>query len=274
MKPEIRKLSINHISLKNHNFEDRMKYLYEEKIPATAVWFDDIKKIGIKRTKQIFNKYPVEIVLGAYIGPFNQANKAEYQKSRKEDEEKIEIANELGIDTVLALTGPLGNINYDYAINILTEGLKEADEVIRNNNFDIRIAFEPIHYIYQKDWTYICTIEDSLRIVDKINRSKIGLMIDLCHVWQEPDVLNWIKKAKNKIFGCQICDWRKINRTLYDRVLMGDGCIPIREMLDAIEQAGWNKWYDVEIFSEELWKLDAKEFIKKCKEKYKNIWIV
>jgi sugar phosphate isomerase/epimerase len=136
---------------------------------------------------------------------------------------------------------------------------------------NIRIGLESIHWKYQDKLTYISTLADALAVVKEVDRPNIGLMVDLYHVWQETDILSVLREARGRIVGCQVADWRPITRCRLDRVLMGDGCIPITELLTAIEAAGWDRWYDVEILSDELWKMDGREFIKLCVRKYKSM---
>ena len=43
---------------------------------------------------------------------------------------------------------------------------------------------------------------------------------------------------------------------LNDRGLMGEGCIPLRKIRSWVEATGFNGFNEVEIFSNEYWKLD------------------
>ena len=47
---------------------------------------------------------------------------------------------------------------------------------------------------------------------------------------------------------------------LNDRGLMGEGCIPIRQIRSWVEKAGFNGMIEVEIFSTEFWQGDQAEF--------------
>jgi len=53
---------------------------------------------------------------------------------------------------------------------------------------------------------------------------------------------------------------------------MGDGVIPVRQILEALKKQGWDKWYDIEVFSEELWQMEPGEFLKLALEKYHRMW--
>jgi sugar phosphate isomerase/epimerase len=49
---------------------------------------------------------------------------------------------------------------------------------------------------------------------------------------------------------------------------MGEGVIRIREIRSWIEEAGFNGFNEVEIFSEHLWNGDQKELLEKVKTAY------
>jgi sugar phosphate isomerase/epimerase len=272
MPGSTRLLSINHIGLKSLGFEERMRLLCEEGVPATGVWFDDIKEIGLAEAKRILALYPLKIVHGAYAGFFNQSTKKAYLMARMADEERIEIANELGIETIIAMAGPLAGIGPERARTILVEGLSLLSRKLEKYGSSIKIGLEPVHPLFHDELSYVTSAREALRLLDEVDRPNIGLMVDLYHLWQEPGIIETLEAAGPRIVGCQLSDWRRINRTSHDRVLMGDGCIPLAELVDAIERAGWNSWYEVEILSDELWRMGERDFVRLCKSKYQGFW--
>ena len=57
---------------------------------------------------------------------------------------------------------------------------------------------------------------------------------------------------------------------LLDRGLMGEGCIPIKQIRQWVEATGFNGFNEVEIFSNSYWKEDQDVFLKKNIEAYKT----
>lgn len=53
---------------------------------------------------------------------------------------------------------------------------------------------------------------------------------------------------------------------------MGDGCIPVKNVLEEVKKQGWDKWYDVEVLSDEPWSMEPEEFLKLVREKYDRMW--
>ena len=73
------------------------------------------------------------------------------------------------------------------------------------------------------------------------------------------------------LFAFHICDWKSPTiDMLNDRGLMGEGCIPIRKIRSWVEEAGFNGFIEVEIFSNIYWKQDQNEFLNKIIEAYKK----
>jgi sugar phosphate isomerase/epimerase len=57
--------------------------------------------------------------------------------------------------------------------------------------------------------------------------------------------------------------------SLFDRAMMGDGCIPIREIRAWMDQAGYRGPHEIEIFSDSnWWNRDPDEVIQACIARY------
>ena len=101
----------------------------------------------------------------------------------------------------------------------------------------------------------------------------VGVAIDVYHLWWDNDLKNQILRCgKNKnILAVHVCDWRVPTIDLLtDRGLMGEGCIPVRQIRAWLEEAGFEGYYEVEIFSERLWAQDQKLYLEDIKKSYFN----
>jgi sugar phosphate isomerase/epimerase len=73
------------------------------------------------------------------------------------------------------------------------------------------------------------------------------------------------------LFAFHVCDWNTPTVDLLnDRCLMGEGCIPIREIRSWVEAAGFDGFNEVEIFSDRYWAWDQKEFLFRITDAYRE----
>ena len=76
---------------------------------------------------------------------------------------------------------------------------------------------------------------------------------------------------KGNLAAFHICDWKSpTTDMLLDRGLMGEGCIPIKQIRKWVEATGFNGFNEVEIFSNNYWKDEQNVFLKKIIEAYKT----
>ena len=90
----------------------------------------------------------------------------------------------------------------------------------------------------------------------------------------DPDLDEEIRLAGEhaKLFGFHICDWRVETRTLQgDRGLMGDGCIDVSRISKTIQAAGFRGFHEVEVFSNEYWAWDQREYLKLITSRYLEV---
>ena len=67
----------------------------------------------------------------------------------------------------------------------------------------------------------------------------------------EHDLDDDIEREIGRFVGVHVCDWREPTRGWADRVLPGDGVADVPRILRALDAAGWDGLYDIEIFSDD-----------------------
>jgi sugar phosphate isomerase/epimerase len=100
----------------------------------------------------------------------------------------------------------------------------------------------------------------------------VGVAVDVYHLWWDPFLEKEIKRCgeNGNLFAFHICDWNvPTTDLLVDRGLMGEGCIPVRQIRSWVEEAGFTGFTEVEIFSTRHWREDQHGFLKKIISAYK-----
>lgn len=176
--------------------------------------------------------------------------------------------------TVLCLTGPVGDRDPQEARRVVVEGLREvartAEEV------GVRLALEPIHSSARDEFTLVDNIPDAVALIDEVGEP-LGLLFDTWHLWDTPDVLDHIRAEAHRFPAVHVNDWRDPTRGWDDRALPGEGIMDLPAMFAALEDGGFEGWYDLEIFSSEtypdsLLKLDPVELVRRGRAGFEKAW--
>jgi sugar phosphate isomerase/epimerase len=124
------------------------------------------------------------------------------------------------------------------------------------------LALEPIRYPY---FDFLNTLADATEIVRTVDSPNVGLVFDSWHLWNEVDLLDRISNAIDKIALVHISDYRDGTTIHDDRLLPGEGIIPLVEIIRHLDRSGYDGVYDVEIFSETLWRSPYPPLLAHCR---------
>jgi sugar phosphate isomerase/epimerase len=174
---------------------------------------------------------------------------------------------------VLCVTGPGHRAD---ALDGLREVSAEAEAL------GLRIALEPFQREGIENWSIANTLDDAAAIVDEIGSPALGLQFDVWHQWNTLDLLEQIERHAHLIAGVHVSDWREPTRGWADRVLPGDGVAGVPTILGALERAGWDGFYDIEIFSDNgsfgaaypdsLWDEDPADVVNRARQQLLECW--
>ena len=151
---------------------------------------------------------------------------------------------------IVCLTGTGAGRDPDEARAVVVAGLRTiAREAERAG---VRIALEP----YQRDggelWTIASSIPEALSLIeDAGDPPALGIQFDVWHLWNTPTLYDDIATEIDRFAGVHICDYRDPTRGWADRALPGDGRADVPSILRALDAAGWDGLYDIEIFSDD-----------------------
>ena len=163
---------------------------------------------------------------------------------------------------VLCLTGPHGGRSEPDARRLVIEGLRwiaaAADDA------GVRVGLEPIHRSEREALTLITTIPETLELLDEAGLPNVGIMVDLWHVGDTPEIERHLAENVDRITGVHVADWFAGGRG--DRALPGTRCA---ELMRVLHEAGWRGAWDVEIFGDakrddSLWSLEVDEAARRA----------
>ena len=180
---------------------------------------------------------------------------------------------------ILCITGP-HSTGAGPGRALVVEGLRELGAEAERAG--IRLALEPFQREGLESWSIVNTLSEAVELVDEAGSPAIGVQFDVWHLWNTPDLLDEIERHAHRLAGVHVSDWREPTRGWADRALPGDGGAGVPAILGALERAGWDGFYDLEIFSDNgtfgaaypdsLWDVEPDELVRRGRESFIQCW--
>ena len=268
---DLSRLCIHTITTKPWQIEEAAKNFAEAGVEGITVWRDALEGRNIKLTGKLLREHDLTIV-SLCRGGFFPAKDLNKRKLAIDDNRRaIDEAVELGTSMIVLVCGADPSQPLEESRKQILDGI--AAILPEAAVAGVKLAIEPLHPMYADTRSAINTLAQANDLAEVLNSPSVGVAIDVYHVWWDPSLEKEIERcgANGNLMAFHVCDWKvPTSDLLLDRTLMGEGCIPIKQIRSLVEAAGFTGFNEVEIFSTEYWKYDQAEFLKKIITAYKE----
>lgn len=264
-------LCIHTITTKPWNIENAAKNFSKEGISGITVWRDALAGKDIQHTGCMLRDLNLRIVSLCRGGFFPHPDRTKRALAIDDNKKAIDEAAALGAPLIVLVCGSSPSQALEESRKQIAEGIEAIIPYAKAAN--IKLAIEPLHPMYADIRSAINTLGQANDMAEQLNSPTVGVAIDVYHLWWDPALKPEIARCGNNkhIFAFHICDWKTpTTDLLLDRGLMGEGCINIRQIRGWVEEAGFDGFHEVEIFSTKYWEEDQTVFLNKIKQAYLN----
>ena len=238
-------------------------------IRAISIWRHLLEGKDLSNIKKLLIKSKIEVVSLVRGGFFPAVDQEQRVLALEDNRLAIEQAAALGGPQVVLVCGTDPNQSLKVSRQQIKEGIIAL--IPQAERLGVKLSIEPLHPMYAGDKSAIVTLGQANDLCEEVDSPWVGVAIDVYHLWWDDQLEKEIYRCgrSGNIFAFHVCDWRVPTIDfLTDRGLMGEGCIPVKQIREWVEKAGFKGYNEVEVFSERLWTQDQKLYLEKIKKAY------
>ncbi|UUZ80106.1 sugar phosphate isomerase/epimerase [Paenibacillus sp. P26] len=263
----IDRLSLNQITTDRWSLREAVDGCLRAEIPWIAFWRHKVAEAGLAESKRIVKDAGLRVSSLCRGGMFPAATAAERQARIDDNRRAVEEAAELGAEVLVLVCGPAPDKDIAGARRMVEEGIAQLVPFAESHG--IKLGIEPLHPMYAAERSVINTLAQANTIAEAYRPDQVGVVVDVFHVWWDPELYAQIERAKGRILGFHVSDWIvPTPDLLMGRGMMGDGVIDLRRIRQAVEAAGYQGPIEVEIFNQAIWDMPGDEALALTKERY------
>lgn len=263
----IERLSLNQITTENWSLPEAVEGCVRAEIPWISLWRHKIAETGLAESKKLVREAGLRVSSVCRGGMFPARSVSERQKRLDDNRRAVDEAAELEAEVLVLVCGPAPDKDIESARKWVEEGIEQL--VPYAKSCGVRLGIEPLHPMYAAERSVIVTLAQANDLAERFSPSDVGVIVDVFHVWWDPDLYNQITRASGRILGFHVSDWIvPTPDLLMARGMMGDGVIEIRRIRQAVEAAGYAGPIEVEIFNRAIWEQPGDDVLAMMKERY------
>jgi len=266
------RLCIHTMTTKPWSIDDCARHYPAAGVRGITVWRQHLEGRDIAAAGARLRDAGLQIVSLCRGGFFPARTAPELQAAIDDNLRAIEQAHALGAPLIVLVCGAVPGQALEDSRRQITDGIAAVLPAAKAAN--IKLAIEPLHPMYAGDRSAINTMAQANTVCDALGSpDHLGIAVDVYHVWWDDSLETQIKLAgeRRRLLAFHVCDWMTPTTDLLnDRGLMGEGCIPIRRIKSWVNDAGFDGFNEVEIFSNRYWAMDQHQWLEMIARAYER----
>lgn len=263
------RLSINELSTYRWTFEEDVTHYAAAKVPAIGVWRQKLSDFGEEKALELLRETGLAVSNLLWAGGFTGGDGRSFRESLEDAFDAIRITATLGAGCLVVYTGSRGGHTHNHARRLIAEATKQLLPVAEEHG--VTLAIEPMHPGCAADWTFLASLDDALALLDKHEHPRLGLVFDTYHLGFDEKNIARIAEIAPKIKIVHLGDGRETPGREPNRARLGDGIVPLEEIVAALKSAGYDGDYDVEVIGEDVVGLDYRTLIEHIQGEYQRL---
>jgi sugar phosphate isomerase/epimerase len=185
------------------------------------------------------------------LGPFVLTQPEQWERQRERLVRALEAGRTLNAECVVFTTGPAGPLPWDEAADALETAL--APVLVEARTLGIPFAVEHTNSL-RVDVGFVHSLHD---VVDLARRLGTGVCMEINACWAERGLAETIAGAIDVIRLVQVSDFAIGTLATPDRLVPGDGDIPLGRIIGQVLASGYAGGFDLELIGP---KIDAEGY--------------
>ena len=259
---------------KRSSFRESLECMARNGVFKTAVWKPLLDETELKSAQQNLIDSGVKAISMCPLVLLDEDAYPDPDGRLSSHRQFLEIAAELGVESVVVITGGLPSGSRDLKGQRLRVQEELSVLIPLAKTAGVRLALEPLHPMVCGHRSVISTLSEANEILDSLAANEtLGIAVDSYALWWDSSLEEQIERSGQRLFNFHVSDWLPETRDVrLDRGMPGEGIIDNRMIRSWMEKAEFQGSVEVEILSEfNWWKQDPEVVLQSIIKSLPNL---
>jgi sugar phosphate isomerase/epimerase len=261
------RLSFNQATAERASLPDVIEACARGGVPGISIWRHKLAETGVDRAVRQLRDAGLWVSSVCRGGMFPASTASERAARIDDNRRAIDDAATLNAEVLVLVCGAAPDRDISAARAMVADGIAAIAPYAAERG--VRLGIEPLHPAFAAERSCITTMREARLMSEQFEASNVGVVVDVYHVWWDPERAEEIARLGDRIAGYHVNDWLvPVKNVLMNRGMMGDGVIELRRIRGEVERAGYMGPIEVEIFNESIWERPLDELVRLTKERF------
>jgi len=250
-------------------FDRDVAFFAEHGIAAVGVSVRKLEAYGVTRGARLLREAGLAASCMTSSGFFPLEDARGTAEAVARTREHLAVAADIGASCLFVLPGHAPALSWEEAAarsRPILEGLLDDAE-----RLGVRLALEPVSQL-RVDLGFLHSFGEALDFVDGTPSPWLGVVLELNNAWIERGLYDNMRHRRDRIAIVQVSDFKVGTLAASERVVIGDGDIPLRRICRALVEAGYDGWWDIELLGSAIEVEGYESVVPRALERFRELW--
>lgn len=249
------RVSLSAISTFQWSLDEDLAFYEEAGVTAIGASLAKLEAAGLEQGARRLRDAGLRVTNLIGIGPFRLDDRSQWDAQRDRVRGALDAAEAVQAECMILTTGPAGQLAWEDAADALADALAPLVDDARARG--IPFGLEHTNSL-RADVGFVHTLRD---VVDLARRLGIGVCVETNACWAERGLGETIREGVDTFRIVQVSDYAIGTLSTPNRLVPGDGDIPLERILGQVIDAGYTGCFDLELIGPAI---DAEGYAAAC----------
>ena len=227
---------------------------------ALEVWLtkleDYLQHHTLDEIRSVLARQGMAVPVAAFQSGLLLSEGAARDEAWKSFSQRLVICRDLGVTTLVLAADPTGSAT-TAGVTRIQQSLAQAAEMAAAAH--VRLAVE-----FQAKAPLLNNLQTTAMLIETLNHPSVGICLDVFHFAVGPSKLEDLAYLTcENLFHVQVSDLPGTLRELAtdsQRILPGDGDLPLQPFVDRLREIGYGGYVSVELMNHQMWQVGPLAF--------------
>jgi len=261
-------LAMNEMTTYRWSFEQDVQQYAAAGITAIGVWRQKLGDCGEARGNELLAATGMKVSSLQWAGGFTGSDGHTHSESIEDAREAIRLANRLQAGCLIIHSGARGVHTHNHARRLFRSAIDRLLPLAETEQ--VTLAIEPMSRDCGMEWTFFNSMDEALELVNAYSHPRFKLVFDAYHWGHEPETLQRLSEFVQQAALIQLGDARERPKGEPNRAPLGEGELPLAQIIDAALKAGYDGFFEVELLGEEIEVIDYEQLLTQSKQAFQE----
>jgi sugar phosphate isomerase/epimerase len=263
-------LSINEMTTYRWSFQEDVERYRAAGIEAIGVWRQKLSDFGEERGIRLLAESGLKVSNLLWAGGFTGSDGHSYGESLSDASEALHLARALDSRCLVVYSGARNGHTQNHARRLFMSALNELLPMAAE--LDIVLAVEPMHAGCAEGWTFLTSLDEAVSLIERVGNPFLKLAFDTYHLGHDRSVVDQIGRIAPHVAIVHLGDSGCPPDREQNRRCLGDGTLPLHDIVKALVQGGYDGYFDVELIGEEIESRDYQKLLEESQRVFRQ-WL-